>query len=135
MTAVFAKYPGFCCAFLLLALIALPAGCGPALPVDGIALDSITMPPGFHIAVFTDEVPGARSLALGPEGTLFVGTRDPGKVYAVPDRNGDGKADEVLTLLEGRTAWGRPVDVLVSPDGSLLVSDDPAGAVYRITYQ
>mgnify|MGYP001027512648 CR=1 FL=1 len=101
MTTGFPKYPGFCCAVLLLALIPLPAGCGPALPVGGIALDSITMPPGFRITVFTDEVPGARSLALGPEGTLFVGTRDPGKVYAVPDRNGDGKADEVLTLLEG----------------------------------
>jgi glucose/arabinose dehydrogenase len=31
-------------------------------------------------------------------------------------------------------AWGRPVDVLVLPDGSMLVSDDRAGAIYRITY-
>jgi glucose/arabinose dehydrogenase len=30
--------------------------------------------------------------------------------------------------------WGRPVDVLVMPDGALLVSDDQAGAIYRITY-
>jgi glucose/arabinose dehydrogenase len=30
--------------------------------------------------------------------------------------------------------WGRPVDVLVMPDGSLLVSDDSAGAIYRIAY-
>jgi glucose/arabinose dehydrogenase len=29
---------------------------------------------------------------------------------------------------------GRPADVLVMPDGSLLVSDDHAGAVYRIVY-
>ena len=29
---------------------------------------------------------------------------------------------------------GRPADVLPLPDGSLLVSDDGAGAVYRITY-
>ena len=36
--------------------------------------------------------------------------------------------------LQGRNAWGRPVDVLVHPDGSLLVSDDRAGAVYRIAY-
>jgi glucose/arabinose dehydrogenase len=36
--------------------------------------------------------------------------------------------------LQGMTAWGRPVDVLVMPDGALLVSDDKAGAVYRITY-
>jgi glucose/arabinose dehydrogenase len=37
--------------------------------------------------------------------------------------------------LQGQQAWGRPVDVLVLPDGSLLVSDDAAGAVYRITYE
>jgi glucose/arabinose dehydrogenase len=35
--------------------------------------------------------------------------------------------------LEGRRPWGRPVDVLVMPDGALLVSDDLAGAVYRIS--
>jgi glucose/arabinose dehydrogenase len=37
--------------------------------------------------------------------------------------------------LQGRRAWGRPVDVLVMPDGSLLVSDDLAGAIYRISYR
>jgi glucose/arabinose dehydrogenase len=36
--------------------------------------------------------------------------------------------------LQGERAWGRPVDVLVLQDGSLLVSDDRAGAIYRITY-
>jgi len=36
--------------------------------------------------------------------------------------------------LQGEKAWGRPVDVLVLPDGSLLVSDDYAGAIYRIRY-
>jgi glucose/arabinose dehydrogenase len=36
--------------------------------------------------------------------------------------------------LRGGSAWGRPVDLLVMPDGSLLVSDDEAGAIYRITY-
>ncbi|MDD3355200.1 PQQ-dependent sugar dehydrogenase [Zoogloea sp.] len=30
--------------------------------------------------------------------------------------------------------WGRPADVLVLPDGALLVSDDQAGALYRISY-
>ncbi|HSS71394.1 MAG TPA: PQQ-dependent sugar dehydrogenase [Casimicrobiaceae bacterium] len=37
--------------------------------------------------------------------------------------------------LQGEKAWGRPADVLVMPDGSLLVSDDYAGAIYRISYQ
>jgi glucose/arabinose dehydrogenase len=36
--------------------------------------------------------------------------------------------------LQGERAWGRPVDVLVMPDGALLVSDDDAGVVYRISY-
>ena len=36
--------------------------------------------------------------------------------------------------LQGSEAWGRPVDVQVMPDGALLVSDDRAGAIYRITY-
>ena len=35
----------------------------------------------------------------------------------------------------GEEEWGRPVDVLVMPDGALLVSDDRAGAIYRITYK
>ncbi len=37
--------------------------------------------------------------------------------------------------LRGGTPWGRPVDVLVMPDGALLVSDDLAGVVYRIAYE
>jgi len=36
--------------------------------------------------------------------------------------------------LQGEKAWGRPVDVLVMPDGALLVSDDEAGVLYRISY-
>ena len=36
--------------------------------------------------------------------------------------------------LQGESAWGRPADVLALPDGSLLVSDDLAGAIYRISY-
>jgi glucose/arabinose dehydrogenase len=31
-------------------------------------------------------------------------------------------------------AWGRPVDLLVLLDGSMLVSDDQSGTIYRISY-
>ncbi|MGZ5818160.1 MAG: PQQ-dependent sugar dehydrogenase [Burkholderiaceae bacterium] len=37
--------------------------------------------------------------------------------------------------LSNETPWGRPVDVLTLPDGSLLISDDYAGAIYRIYYR
>ncbi len=40
----------------------------------------------------------------------------------------------VTGWLQGQSAWGRPVDTLVMPDGSLLVSDDYAGVIYRIIY-
>lgn len=36
--------------------------------------------------------------------------------------------------LEGSKFWGRPADVLVMPDGSLLISDDVAGAIFRVSY-
>ena len=37
--------------------------------------------------------------------------------------------------LQAEDAWGKPVDMLVMPDGALLVSDDYAGAIYRISYK
>jgi glucose/arabinose dehydrogenase len=37
--------------------------------------------------------------------------------------------------LQGQSTWGRPVDVQIMPDGALLVSDDYAGAIYRIGYK
>ncbi len=54
-------------------------------------------------------------------------------------RNEEGKAHEEVFaegwLQPGEKVWGRPVDVLVMPDGALLVSDDHAGAIYRISYK
>jgi len=38
-------------------------------------------------------------------------------------------------FLDGDQVLGRPVDILVAPDGALLVSDDTAGAIYRISYR
>jgi glucose/arabinose dehydrogenase len=37
-------------------------------------------------------------------------------------------------LENGKQAWGRPVDILELPDGSLLVSDDRSHTIYRISY-
>ncbi len=37
--------------------------------------------------------------------------------------------------LQGQTAWGRPVDVITMPDGALLISDDQAGVIYRVSYK
>jgi glucose/arabinose dehydrogenase len=53
----------------------------------------------------------------------------------------NGKVVEHAVFAEGfldkerDSAWGRPVDVQVMPDGALLVSDDSANAIYRISYR
>ncbi len=53
----------------------------------------------------------------------------------------DGKAISYETFASGwlneesQEVSGRPVDLIQMPDGSLLVSDDQAGKVYRITYK
>ena len=44
-----------------------------------------------------------------------------------------GVRRHVGTMTQG-DAWGRPSDVLVMPDGALLIADDSAGVVYRVTY-
>lgn len=66
-----------------------------------LPLAAIKLPPGFKIDVFATGVKNARSMALSPTGTLFVGTRDQGDVYAVKDNNGDYKADQVFVLATG----------------------------------
>ncbi|MDX1619325.1 MAG: sorbosone dehydrogenase family protein [Balneolaceae bacterium] len=37
-------------------------------------------------------------------------------------------------LREDESVWGRPVDLLQMPDGSLLISDDQSGTIYRLMY-
>jgi glucose/arabinose dehydrogenase len=51
------------------------------------------------------------------------------------DGKGRAKVEPFLTgLVENNGYLGRPADVMVMKDGSLLVSDDHNGAIYRITY-
>jgi glucose/arabinose dehydrogenase len=63
-----------------------------------LPLDQIKLPPGFSIELFASGVRNARQMALGDKGTLFVGSRTAGRVYAVVDSNGDRKADRVHTI-------------------------------------
>lgn len=66
-----------------------------------------------------------RSVPIGYR-LMDVATDDTGKVKSV--------TPFVTGWLDNGSAWGRPVDVKQLPDGSILVSDDHAGVIYRITY-
>ncbi|MGR9012804.1 MAG: PQQ-dependent sugar dehydrogenase [Gammaproteobacteria bacterium] len=56
-------------------------------------LKRLHVPTGFTLSIFADNLPNARSLALGDNGVVFVGTGSEGAVYAVQDSNTDGIAD------------------------------------------
>ncbi len=74
------------------------------LPSAAAELNEITLPSGFRIAVYAGDVPGARQMAVGPAGVVFVGSRAEGKVYAVVDRDGDNRADQVHVVASGLNA-------------------------------
>jgi glucose/arabinose dehydrogenase len=93
---------------------------GALIPqANGQQLDKIKLPPGFEISVYARNVPNARSMVLSPAGTLFVGTRDAGNVYAILNRDEDSKADEVITIARG---LNMPNGVALR-DGSLYVAE------------
>lgn len=47
-----------------------------------------------------------------------------------------GEYEDFLTgfVVNASSVWGRPVGVVTAPDGSLLVSDDGSGSIWRVTY-
>lgn len=67
-------------------------------PESVLPIDRLNLPEGFKITVYADSIDGARSMAMGSNGTLFVGTRNENKVYAIQDRDQDFKADKVMVL-------------------------------------
>ena len=75
---------------------------GAAPPTHDLPISRLEVPEGFSVSVYTAEAPGARSMTFSPSGVLFVGTRDnPGKIYAVVDADGDGRAERVRVVDEG----------------------------------
>ena len=98
----------------LIRLVASLTICGTAVAV---AADEpkFRLPPGFEIDAIADELPGARSLAWGEAGTLFVGTRGGDRVYAL--RGALSDAPEPVVVAEGlQTPNG-----VAFRDGTLLV--------------
>ena len=65
-----------------------------------LPLNSIQLPAGFSIGVFA-EVENARSMAISPGGTIFVGNRNEDKVYAIKDTDGDHVADKKWVIASG----------------------------------
>lgn len=82
-------YPHLLFYCLVLSLLAQIASAETALP-----LQLLKLPAGFHISIFAADIDDARSLALSPSGTVFVSTRNAGRVYALQDLDHNGVADK-----------------------------------------
>lgn len=120
-------------ALVLGLLVFVSSGCGggersapetsartPSAPVSSDPeLSRVRVPEGFSVSFYSDRVPNARSLAMGPGGTLFVGTRSGGTVYALTDSDGDNFAETVRVVDDGLNS---PNGVAFR-DGSLYVAE------------
>ena len=81
---------------------------------DKLPVNKIKLPTGFKAEVWSSGHPGARTMVLGDKGTMFMGTRLIGRVYAITNK--DGKR-EAKVLLQGLT---QP-NGLAFKDGALYV--------------
>src|SRR5215212_1523438 len=57
-------------------------------PPDRVPLDRLRVPDGFRVELWAHGMPGERMMAMGDNGTVFVGTRTIGRVYAVTEQGG-----------------------------------------------
>ena len=83
-------------------------------PLERVPVDRIKLPTGFKANVFAHGMPGARTMVQGPKGTIFVGSRTIGRVYAVTQKDG---RTETKIILQGLTS----PNGLAMHDGSLYV--------------
>src|SRR6201991_921962 len=85
-----------------------------ATPLEKIPLDRIKLPPGFKAEIWSHGHAAGRTMVMGSKGTMFMGTRVIGRVYAITNQGGKR---EVKVLLQGLT---QP-NGLAFRDGSLYV--------------
>ena len=88
----------------------------------------ITVPPGFHAGIFASGLSGARFMAVDPAGTLLLSVPSEGRVVALPDRNGTGRAEAPVSVVGG---LDRPHG-LAFHQGALYVAE--TGRVLRFHY-
>jgi glucose/arabinose dehydrogenase len=86
-------------------------------------------PPGFAITLFASGLHHPRSLAVAPDGDVFVVLEGPGIIQRLRDGDGDGKAEQVKDIAAGfKTPHG-----IALHDGQIYIGDTQA--VWRAAYQ
>lgn len=130
-----ARLAGFAVVVIALLLIGVYLLREPLLQALGVNLDrgspgetELILPDGHRANVFAQGLDHPRFMAVAPDGTLFVAEPGENRVVALPDADGDGRADEISEV-------GRDYDVAHSvafdSDGALLVAG--SGTLFRVT--
>ena len=106
----------------------------PAAPAPLTDLDAIdaTLPAGFKAIVYVDEVDHPTSLAVAPNGTVFLGARAPGgggAVYRFGDADGNGRLDDPTVFAQGLA----DVTGVLVRGGTLYVASRGAVSAFRDT--
>jgi len=114
---------------LLAGVFTASMGCqiNPPKGKGSVSVPDVKVPEGFTVTVFAQNVTNVRSMTLSPKGTLFAGSRDEGKLYAMKDENKDGKADQVIVLAE---KLDKPTGITFH-NGDLYVSEISRILIYR----
>ena len=63
-------------------------------------LSTIQLPEGFEISIYAEGITNARSMAMSPSGTIFIGNRGEDNVFAIRDEDGDNKAEKKWLITE-----------------------------------
>lgn len=107
----------------------------PLMKAAGVSLDSgspgetaLILPDGFEAGVYASGLDHPRFMAVADDGTLFVAEPGEDQVAALPDRDGDGRADEKIVVGSG---YGVAHSIAFAQDGSLLVAG--TGSLFRVT--
>ena len=106
-------------------------------PVEGLPDRTLNLPPGFKVKLFSDQVDKARFMAWDDQGVLHVANMKPqstwnpvpgrqSTVLALPDKDGDGRADTVYKAVDDLN-WPHGIAFY---QGALFVADDDA--IYRL---
>lgn len=114
-----------------------PNACdGIAKPLIGLQAHSAALGLTFYSG---NQIPAdyRGDLLVALHGSIYRSVPTGYKLVHIHFTNGKpGQAQDFATgwLVQESRAWGRPVDVLTSPDGSLFISDDSGGNILRVFY-
>jgi glucose/arabinose dehydrogenase len=100
-------------------------------PAADIPISRLKLPKGFKVEVWATGVPGAREMAVGDKGKVYIGTRIIGRVYEVSD-HGDKRTSRVVAdkltqpsgvAFQGGSLYVMAIDKVLRYDG---IEDNPA---------